>query len=197
MTKRVVAQLSNTVANFLNAARLESGRFTPNFRRTLIRDLVHETVAALRPLIDQKGTRLILDFPAQPLPVRADPDALSLVMTNLIGNAFKYTPKNGAVTVKIAASNDAASKVLVSVEDTGIGISDEDQKRLFAGFFRTAPGQETAKGYGVGLKVAHDLLESQGARLELESVPGKGSRFFFHLAPWMGKTVPAPSGRSS
>jgi signal transduction histidine kinase len=116
--------------------------------------------------------------------VRADPEALSVVMANLIGNAFKYTADGGVVTIRISVERTAPARALVSVEDTGIGIAPEDRDRILSGDYRTGEARRVAKGYGVGLRVVSELLESQGSALGLESEAGKGSRFFFRLPLW-------------
>ncbi len=179
--ERVYAHLAGAVANFLNLNRIESGRFAPHLRRTPLRTLIHATVSQLGPLIEDKGVQLRLDFPPQPIPVKADPDALSVIMSNLLGNAFKYTPAGGAVTVRIAVADETAR---VEVEDTGIGIPEADQGRIASGFYRAPGGERAAKGFGVGLKVTRELLESLDARLELKSAPGRGSTFSFRLPLW-------------
>ncbi len=176
--ERVYTHLAAAVANFLNLNRIESGRFVPHLRQTPLRTLVHATVAQMGPLIENSNVELRLDFPAQPVPVTADPDALSVIMSNLIGNAFKYTPPGGTVTVRIAVEPGAA---LVSVEDTGIGIPEADRSRISSGFYRAEGGRLAAKGFGVGLKVTRELLESQNVQLMIESEPGHGSRFSFRL----------------
>jgi signal transduction histidine kinase len=178
---RVYAHLSSTVANFLNLNRIESGRFSPHLRKTALRTLVHATVAQMGPLIENKNVELRLDFPAVCVPVKADPDVLSVIMSNLIGNAFKYTPAGGTVTVRIALESETAE---VDVEDTGIGIPEADQRLIASGFYRSDGGRKIAKGFGVGLKVTRELLESQGARLDIKSEPGHGSRFSFRLPLW-------------
>lgn len=178
---RVFVHLNAATSNFLNLNRLESGHFQPEYRRTLLRPLIQGVVSVLGPIIENKNIVLRLDFPVEPIPVKADPDAVTLVVSNLIGNALKYTPDGGAVTVRIVPPRGALRDVEVSVEDTGIGISHETQKHIFSTFYRTAGGKAAAKGYGVGLKVAHELLECQGVKLELQSEPNKGSRFFFRL----------------
>jgi len=192
--ERVYAHLAAAVANFLNLNRIESGRFAPHLRRTGLRMLIHATVSQMGPLIESKHVELRLDFPARPVPVKADPDALSVIMSNLIGNAFKYTPAGGAVTVKIAAEPESAR---VSVADTGIGISEEDQRRISSGYFRSERGMRVAKGFGVGLKVTRELLDSQGSRLEIRSEPGRGSEFSFRLPLWNDQKDHVAAGTSS
>jgi signal transduction histidine kinase len=181
---RVVAHLTSTTANFLNLIRLEGGRFRPQLKRTRLRTVTHEALALLEPVIESKKVDLRLDFPSVGVPVRADPEALSVVMTNLIGNAFKYTPDGGRVTVRISIESTPAACALVSVEDTGIGIAPEDRDRILSGDYRTREARRVAKGYGVGLRVVSELLASQGSELGLESLAGKGSRFFFRLPLW-------------
>ncbi|MBI5209621.1 MAG: HAMP domain-containing histidine kinase [Elusimicrobia bacterium] len=178
--ERTCSILKKACANFLNAARLESGRFALDIRRTELRKLAGEALDAMDLLVQQKKILIERDFPADVVPLRADPDALSLVMTNLIGNAVKYTQEGGRVAIRLAVS-PADRSVVVSVEDTGIGMSPEDQRRVCSGFYRTRAGKQTAKGFGVGLKLAKDVLTSHGSRLEVSSELGRGSRFHFRL----------------
>lgn len=182
--ERVIAHLSATTANFLNLNRLEGGRFRPQLKRTPLRTVAREALALLEPVIESKKVTLVLDFPSEVVPVRADPDALSVVMTNLLGNAFKYTPDGGSVTIRISVEKTVPVQALVSVEDTGIGISSEDRIKILSGDYRTREARRVAKGYGVGLRVVSELLESQGSALGVESEAGKGSRFFFRLPLW-------------
>jgi signal transduction histidine kinase len=178
---RVYAHLSSAVTNFLNLNRIESGRFVPRFKKTFLRTLVHTTVAHMETIIEGKKVELRLELPPHPVPAKADPDALSVIMTNLVGNAFKYTPVGGTITVRVEAGPETAR---VSVEDTGIGIPKADQELIGTGFYRAETGRRTAKGFGVGLKVTRELLESLGSRLEIESEPGRGSKFSFRLPLW-------------
>jgi signal transduction histidine kinase len=188
---RVYTHLSGAVTNFLNLNRIESGRFVPHLGETALRTVAHAAIAQLSPLFESKGVSLRLDFPAERVPVKADPDALSVIMSNLIGNAVKYTPAGGAVTVRIA-TDAGAGTTLISVEDTGIGISQADRLLITSGFFRTEDGQKAAKGFGVGLKVTLELLKTLGSRLEIESEPGRGSKFSFRLPLWnVDRAAPA------
>ena len=192
---RVQKSLAHAVENFLNHARLESGKFALNIRETLLRDVIRGVVAALEPFMAKKQIELRMDFPPAPIALRADPDALALVMSNLIGNAVKYSPERSVITIGISwkGPQQPGDRVQVSVQDQGIGISREDRELIFSGFYRTASGKNQAKGFGVGLKVAQGLLESHGSRLEIESEPGRGSLFFFSLPAWEGRSSSAAS----
>jgi signal transduction histidine kinase len=180
--ERIHRIFKTTVANFLNQARMQSGRLQLDIKRIELRRLVAEVLELMRPLADQKEISLRLDFPESVIPANADPDAVVLVLSNLIGNAIKYTPQHGQVTVSLKPIGDgAAREVQVCVEDTGIGIASEDQEEVFSGFYRTQEGKKQAKGYGLGLMVSRQVLESHGSSLSLESQPGRGSRFTFKL----------------
>ena len=186
---RVVAHLGATTANFLDLNKLAGGKYKPDLRRTPMRTVAHEALALLEPVIENKKVALRIDFPSVGVPVRADPEALSVVMTNLIGNAFKYTPDGGTITIRISVEKTPAANAFVSVEDTGIGIAPEDRMKILSGDYRTREAGRVAKGYGVGLKVVRELLESQGSTLGVESDAGKGSRFFFRLPLWEESAV--------
>ena len=189
MLERVFTHLSSAVANFLNLNRIESGRFVPHIRNTSLRAQVHGVIALQEPLYASKHLTLTTAMPPGPLLAAADPDALTVILGNLIGNAFKYTPDGGLVTVSIVLELPDAARVVV--EDTGIGISREDLPLIASGYYRAAEGQRAAKGYGVGLKVVRDLLEIQRSRLEIDSSPGRGSRFSFRLPLWRAQHSPA------
>lgn len=181
----VCAVLRLTSDTFLNQLRMESGSFSLEVRRIEVRALAHACVTALSCVAARKQVELVEDFPKQVRAVMADPDALALVFSNLVGNAIKYTPSGGTVTVRMTVPEPSAGRAVIAVEDTGIGIAEQDKTAVFSGFFRTQEGQRTAKGFGIGLRVCKDLVERHGSVLKLESAPGKGSRFTFEvpLAP--------------
>jgi len=85
---------------------------------------------------------------------------------------------------------------VVSVQDTGIGISQEDQKKIFSCYYRTEPGKKAAKGFGVGLAFTKTMIEAHGSAIMLKSSPGKGSRFYFSLPLWEEASSPPQNGRA-
>jgi DNA-binding response OmpR family regulator len=108
-----------------------------------------------------------------------DPDRVIQVLTNLVGNACRYTPTGGEIVVSARVRDD---EIHVSVRDTGIGISEEDQQRLFSRFFRSDdPLVQEAPGTGLGLSITKSLVEMHGGRIWVESKLGEGSTFTFSL----------------
>lgn len=178
---RLTQRLTMTVANFLELSRLESGRLKLDLRPVTLLTLIEDTAVMLEPIFAAKGIRIAFDFPEKIEAALADPDALAIVISNLLGNAIKYTPAGGRVTVGMKREGGADRRIVVFVEDTGIGIRPQDRKKILAGNFRTEEGKAAAPGHGIGLKVSREILESHGSALQLESEPGKGSRFFFSL----------------
>lgn len=171
--------LGVSVRNLMNMGRLESGKLAIDLQKIVIDQVIKESVGLLELLWREKQTAIELRFPNHPMVVLGDQNALSLVITNLISNAIKYTPKGGRVEIGI---NEASGEAEIYVKDTGIGIAQEDQSKILAGFYRTENGRHMAKGFGVGLMLVSIILEGHGSRLEVESELGKGSEFFFKLS---------------
>ena len=108
----------------------------------------------------------------------ADRDAVDRMLKNLISNAVKYSPRGGRVRVAAAVAGDRPDTVELTVEDDGVGIPAEDLPRIFDRYVRIAhPETKAASGLGLGLHVVRSLAEAQGGAVEVESLPGKGSRF--------------------
>jgi signal transduction histidine kinase len=181
MLKGNIRSLHVAANNLLNMGRLESGKFALSLRKTLVRDVVQQCMQRLEILSLRKNISVTLDVPETPVYVRADPEAMSLVVTNLLTNAIKYTPDKGHVFVRIARDEAEPGKVRVSFKDTGIGIKSDERERIFSGFYRTEQGKSTARGFGVGLSLAKRIVEAHESALNLESRVGKGSTFWFLL----------------
>jgi two-component system sensor histidine kinase BaeS len=132
------------------------------------------------------------DIPPDLPSVVADPDRLAEVLNNLIGNAIKYTPAGGRVTVDACSDPESA---WIRVSDTGPGLTPAEQERIFDPFYRGTAASRFPQGMGLGLSIARDLVVAQGGQLTLESAPGSGSRFVVRLphqqAPGDGPPVAA------
>jgi signal transduction histidine kinase len=174
--------LKAAVTNFLSFARMEAGRLSLDLRRTPPASLLEETLALIAPLSEQKGLRVERDWSGPP-DVRADPDALALVLTNLVGNAVKFTPGGGKVSVRLLAAPDSRSVRFV-IEDTGVGMSEEQVSRLRSGQGAAEPVKRPGGGFGLGLRLSRDILTGHGAELRVASRRGSGTSFSFELPVW-------------
>ena len=170
---RSAMKLLAMIEDVLDAYRLEVGLLQINRAvcdlRTLLdgccRDGLHEAAT--------RGSHLSYSIADDIPPLMADGKQLSRVFANLIGNALKFTPRRGTVTVTASARN---GEILVSVEDTGIGIPKEDLPRIFNKYFRSSSATGF-KGTGLGLTISKAIVEAHGGTIEVESVEGEGSRF--------------------
>ena len=174
-------QMALYVKNILNEARMEQGKFKLDKKPLALRELAGECAASVQELLKQKDITLGLKMPELPVFVSADKEAMALVLSNLLGNAIKYTPQSGRIDVEICPTGEPPKKVIFSVEDSGIGISLADLKKITAGFYRTEEGKEAAAGFGLGLRIVNELLNLHESRLEISGEKGKGSNFFFEL----------------
>lgn len=179
--------LIRLVNNVLDLSRMAAGHIDVELRSLDLGDQLRATAAALAPLAEVKGIELVVDaVPRLPL-VRCDPDRVRQVLTNLIGNAIKFTDR-GEVKISAARSGDM---VAVHVSDTGIGIPEAARTRLFEEFFQA--GESDARrngGAGLGLAIASRLVQLMDGELSVESAEGVGSRFTFTLP--VGERTPVP-----
>ena len=174
----VYSIIRQTSVNFLNQARIQEGRLVLEKKTIDPQRIISDTADLIRPLITDKGLEFSMVKPDLPAFVVADPDALLLVITNLAGNAVKYTPKPGKVTIRLIPTGE---KVLFEVEDTGIGMSADDLKKIATPFFRTEDGKRKAKGFGIGLNLCREIIQAHGSTLNIESETGRGTKASFTL----------------
>lgn len=179
--KRNVSRMGILARNFLSEARLASGHMKLGAATERLAEIVAGSVEPLRLLAEDK--RIDLSWSVEPPDLEASVDrvAMGVALTNLVGNAIKYTPDRGRVAVAVRLSEGPPREARVSVEDNGIGIAPEDRARVLAAFERTETGQRKAAGFGLGLKIAYDIVKAHGGSLSIESEPGKGSTFSFSL----------------
>ncbi len=175
--------LALATRNLLDLGLLESGRFTVRPHRADLGRVLAGAAKALQPIYERKGLVFTLDAPAETPTAKADPEALVMVATNLIGNAVKYTPEGGMVAAGVSVEKDGRLRVFVS--DTGIGIASAEREAVLSGH-RTLEGRQMGSGFGVGLMLVKKILDAHGTALEIEGAPGKGTRFSFVLPRWDG-----------
>lgn len=173
--------LLDMVNTLLEVYRFEAGRKVLNFTPVNITELINEVIDELKPLAEEKGLSLTLEEnlnDEQLVTVEGDRLELRRVLTNLVGNAIKFTDE-GSVKVDIQQVTETEPPQLVlSVQDTGPGVSPEEQKNLFERFRK---GKHRNSGSGLGLHLSQRILESHNGTINLESEEGKGSVFTVQL----------------
>jgi two-component system phosphate regulon sensor histidine kinase PhoR len=170
-------KLTQMVQELGDLSRIESGEAPIQSKPFNMAEAIEQAVGRLKAQADRAGLSLSVE-PVSPLPqALGDRDRVEQVLVNLIHNAIKFTPPGGTITVSAKATID---DILVSVSDTGVGISADDLPRIFERFYK-ADRARTGGGTGLGLAIAKHIVEAHGGRIWAESVEGKGSTFSFTL----------------
>lgn len=172
-------RLTQLINNILDFSRIEAGRKEYRFAATDVGRIVHEVVEAYRFPIEQQGFALEVAVADDLSEVEVDKEALAQALLNLVNNAIKYSRDEKRIV--ISARRDG-ERVLVTVADQGIGIAKSEQRKIFEKFYRAEDSlvHET-KGSGLGLALVKHIMEAHGGSVELDSAPGKGSRFTLAL----------------
>jgi len=184
-------RLVELINEMLDISRIESGRVHLKVEPLDMAESVRGAVDTFRAVLSQSGRTITMSVSDNLPQVAADRDRVGQVLINLISNAFKYSPGGGEITVTARHEGDFVS---VSVTDQGLGISREDQKRLFTKFYRvdSAMTREIG-GTGLGLSICKTILELLGGSIGVKSTAGKGSTFWFKLPVAPDELVRTPS----
>jgi len=197
VVERQVQHMSLLLEDLLDVSRITHGTLQLRKQQTDLQSVVSAAVETARPLIDERHHRLVIDVP-EDLQVVGDPLRLAQVLSNLLTNAAKYTHPQG--TIRVIGRKEGA-ELVVTVEDSGIGIDAEDLPKVFGMFAQLRSAQDhAAGGLGIGLALAKGIVELHGGRIEASSVgAGKGSRFTVRLpgASQAAAAVPAPRALSN
>lgn len=174
-----IGRLSKIIGSLLDISKIESRKLELHTRLVNISELIKNIVPDFKYMAEQKGILLDYEVPQGKVHISCDPDKIRQVLVNLISNALKFTPREGRVKV---ICNEEEDKVIVSVQDTGIGVSEENIPNLFDRFtqFGRKPGPGE-KGTGLGLAISKGIVESHKGRIWAESKLNKGSKFYFSL----------------
>jgi signal transduction histidine kinase len=189
VVNRNVLRLISVVTDWADVCRLEADREKIARVDVDLEEIVDRAVAEVRPRIRVKEQRLRVELPDEPVVALGDARALLRVVNNLVSNAHKYTQKSGSI--RIVADFEGDSMVRLDVVDTGIGLREEDQARLFHKFFRSSL-TVAEPGSGLGLTLCSMLVERMGGTISVSSSLGQGSTFSVHL-PRGGRTAPMTS----
>ncbi len=176
-----VERMDRLVRDLLDVSRIESGRLRLEMGVVVPEEIVSEAVQAYQQAIAAKKQQLNVEIEPGLPTVIGDRGRLIQVMTNLVSNANKYTPTGGTITLRVGLWYDNGKKyVRWSVQDTGIGMTEEEQKKLFTKYFRAAnKAVRSEKGTGLGLVITRSIIEMHGGQIWVESEYQKGSTFSF------------------
>ena len=175
-------KLTILINDLLDVTSIETGKLQMHPTSFALDDLMRETVEEM-----QRTTKMhhIIIKDTVPNHVYSDRERTTQVLTNLLSNAIKYAPQAETILVRAIANEDvgaAGGAVTVSVQDFGMGISQEKQAQIFKLFYRVeGPTQQTISGLGLGLYISHQIIKQLGGRMSVESSPGEGSTFSFTI----------------
>ena len=172
-----VGRLEALVTDLLEITKLEAGQVTLSRQPTDLRQIVNRVVEALHPLTVQKDQTIRLHWPAAVSMVEVDRRRIEQVLTNIVSNALKFTPKQGRIDVHLAETPEG---LRICVADNGPGIQEKDQSHIFERFYVVADGRGLS-GVGLGLYIARQFVELHGGRIWVESQVGQGSTFCFSV----------------
>ena len=183
--ERSEKHLLSLINDVLNFAKLEAGRVEYDIRDVPLSELVDDIASMVEPQVVSKGLSYHVSVPRD-IALRADPERVRQILLNLLSNAVKFTPSGGRISVGAAVgvehAADGGKSVLISVADTGIGISEEKKERVFEPFVQVHRElTQTTEGTGLGLAISRDLAASMGGGLTVESTVGEGSVFTLRL----------------
>lgn len=179
VVRRNAARLLRMIDDLLDLAKLESGGFRLRITQFDPCDLTRRVAENAMPAARAKGVELVFDAGCEPAERYGDPHRIEIILTNLIGNAMKFTPDGGRIEVSVF-HNPAGTSIEVS--DTGPGISRKEQERIFDRFHQTETSERRRQGgVGIGLALARELAQLHGGSLTVDSVLGEGSTFTLFL----------------
>jgi anti-sigma regulatory factor (Ser/Thr protein kinase) len=171
--KQSIDKLVQDMINFLDAEKLERGQIFYNHNQIFnFSELLKKKIALFNAVVKEKEITLLSKI-EENIYIKADPAAIDRILNNLLDNAIKYTEK-GFINTELTAKDD---KINLKVNDTGIGISDEEQKNIFSSYYQVSHDKRNIQGIGMGLYIIRQIVDELKAEIVLESKIGEGSLF--------------------
>jgi len=186
IAQRNLKRLSALINDLLDLSKLEAGKMEVRRKSMAINNVIQEVIDSLNNWAKSKNITLEKKIEDLLPDVQIDPDRLAQVLTNLVGNAVKFTPADGRITLeaKLSEGEGGGKKELeVSVKDTGIGIAPEDLPKIFSKFYQCGGERmiSDVNGTGIGLSIAKEIVGLHGGKIWVESEKGQGARFVFTI----------------
>ncbi|NTU41979.1 MAG: HAMP domain-containing histidine kinase, partial [Nitrospirales bacterium] len=169
----VTVTMSRLIGEMLSIARLDSGALTPeDFRKIGVSACIEDALRMIRPLSEKRHITITTSLPEE-IRIMGDRSLMTEAFLNILTNAVKYNREQGSVEI---ASWEKEGKVFISIKDTGIGISAEEQDKIFERFYRSDEVMQE-EGTGLGLSITKEIVKAHHGDIAVESSPGEGSRF--------------------
>ncbi|MCX5703120.1 MAG: HAMP domain-containing sensor histidine kinase, partial [Candidatus Omnitrophica bacterium] len=178
---RNIGRLTMLINDLLDLAKLEQKKMEFKLEKIPIENVINECIEMLTAWTKTKSISIKKKIQEGLPQANIDPLRINQVLTNLLGNAVKFTPAGGDISVEARLSEEK-SAIQVSVEDTGIGIAKEDIPKVFNKFYQVGERVSTdISGTGIGLSIAKEIVELHGGRIWVESEKGNGAKFIFTI----------------
>jgi signal transduction histidine kinase len=171
--------MDRLIQDLLSVTTIEAGRLSIAPRKLRVEELFQDALEMLESSAREKSITLKVDRAADLPPVRGDAARVLQVFSNLVGNAVKFTPEGGVITLSAARADN---RIYCTIADTGPGIPPEDLPRIFGKFWQSKRGDK--RGVGLGLAIARGIVEAHGGTINVRSEMGRGSAFSFSLPVW-------------
>jgi signal transduction histidine kinase len=182
MAERNINRLTSILNSLLDLSRIESGKIGLKFEELDLRGSIEFILSSLKPQTDGKSIQLKLEIPEELPSVYGDREKVEQILTNLVGNAIKFTPEGGEISVSAKPFEEEGNMVAISVKDSGIGIPEDQLERIFEKFHQVEDSlRRSITGTGLGLAITKGLVEALHGKIWVESETGKGSTFTFTL----------------
>jgi nitrogen-specific signal transduction histidine kinase/GGDEF domain-containing protein len=182
MAERNINRLTNILNNLLDLSRIESGKVPMKFEELDLRAPVEFILASFKAQAEEKSIHVRMDFPQEIPSVYADREKLEQILTNLIGNAIKFTPEGGEISIFAKPYPEDGNMLALSVSDTGVGIAKDQLDKIFDKFHQVEGSlHRSMSGTGLGLAITKGLVEAHQGKIWAESEVGQGSTFTFTL----------------
>jgi signal transduction histidine kinase len=178
-SRQQISRLEWLSTNLLDLSRIDAGIFPLDMRVGDLRDPLRSVVEANAEAAEERGIGLTSEVPGTAVELSFDYERMVQLVTNLLTNAIKFTPRGGQVALRL---RDEPERALIEVQDNGPGIPPDELPRIFDRFYRgTNTGEARASGSGLGLAIARSIVEMHAGRIEVASVVGEGSVFTIEL----------------
>ena len=184
---RNARQLERLINDLLDFTQMETGRLRLDTEVCDLKPIIKDAVESMRPRIEEAGCAVSIEVPPDLPPSICDARRITQVLYNLIGNAVKFSPDGGTITI---SANKVDRFIRISVKDEGVGIPEENQEKIFDKFYQVDMSDtRRARGLGLGLAISKAIIDAHGGSIWVDSKPEKGSTFYF--------TVPIEERRRS